>query len=74
MTRENIVRRIKETIGEGVHASLRKYCDSKESTAAWKAIHDMPDGEWGVVAGVVADFIVDDLISCKALRVGKGRK
>jgi hypothetical protein len=45
-------------IGEGIHTSLRKYVDSPQSTRAWQAIHDLPDGEWGVVCQVVAEHLI----------------
>lgn len=33
-------------IGEGVHTGLRKWCGSRESAVAHKAIRDLPEGEW----------------------------
>ena len=36
-------------IGEGVHTGLRKAIDSPQSSVAWRAIKDLPDGEWGIV-------------------------
>lgn len=50
---------IRSTIGEGVHTSLRKYCESKEAHNAWIAIDKMPNGEWGNVCDVVADVLVE---------------
>lgn len=41
-------------IGYGVHCGLRKRADSKASSTAWKAINDMPDGEW--------DYIVEEVV------------
>lgn len=49
---------ISEIVGEGVHTGLRKFCESDESSVAWKAIQEMPDGEWSGVCEVVADEIV----------------
>jgi hypothetical protein len=45
-------------IGEGIHTSLRKYVDSPQSSRAWQAIHDLPDGEWSVVCQVVAEHLI----------------
>lgn len=49
---------IAEIIGEGVHTSLRKFCESKEADDAWCAIRDMPEGEWGNVCRIVAREII----------------
>ena len=54
MKREDLA----ETIGIGIHTSLRKFVDSPEAHVAWKAINDMPDKEWWVVCEIVADAIL----------------
>ena len=50
---------IAEIIGEGVHSALRKQCESSESGIAWKAISNMPDGEWNGVCQTVAEVLYD---------------
>lgn len=45
---------IANEIGEGIHTSLRKYCESKESGVAWKAISEMPEKEWSYICDIVA--------------------
>jgi hypothetical protein len=55
---ESILRDIKSTIGEGVHTSLRKFCESNESQVAWMAIRDIPEEEWENVCGIVATEII----------------
>ena len=52
---------IADNIGVGVHTSLRKYCDSKESIEAWDAISAMPDEEWNTVAEIVAKQILEEI-------------
>jgi len=37
---------VRDTLGEGVHTSLRKAGDSPEATQAWLAIRDMDQTEW----------------------------
>jgi len=48
-------------IGEGVHTGLRKWCESEESHKAWLAIRDMPNEEWGNIAGEIAKLVLDYL-------------
>lgn len=50
---------IADTICIGVHTSLRKYCESIDSNAAWEAINGMSDEEWNYVGEVVADAIIN---------------
>ena len=70
--RDALVAEIAAFIGEGVHAALRKYCDSHESAVAWKAISALPDGEWGNCTTLAADVIVDYLIEDNGLtEIGK---
>lgn len=38
---------IESLIGEGVHTGLRKACDSTASAIAWRAINNLPTGQWG---------------------------
>jgi hypothetical protein len=49
MTREEF----KSLVGEGIHTGLRKGCQSRESSAAWKAIDDLPD--WDDALSFLAD-------------------
>jgi len=44
-------------LGEGIHTGLRKAADSPQSARAWRAIRDMPDGEWNRVVAFAADPI-----------------
>lgn len=64
-TRESDADRTREAvaslIGEGVHTGLRKWCNSKESGTAWRAISQMPDGEWSSICDGVRDTIVEFL-------------
>lgn len=46
-------------IGEGVHTGLRKYCESKESGVAWRAIRDLPKGEWGSAVSMASNMVID---------------
>lgn len=41
-------------IGEGVHTSLRKFCDSEAACRAHSEIRRMPDAEWANVCDLVA--------------------
>jgi len=45
-------------IGEGIHTSLRKFCESKASQIAWDAINVMPDREWDRICRIVAQEIL----------------
>ena len=55
---ERTKRLLSEFIGVGVHTSLRKYTDSKEADIVWNAIHEMGDGEWEYVVGIVVTEIM----------------
>lgn len=57
--KDALLKIISENIGVGVHASLRKYCNSKEANEAWDAINSMPDEEWNMVSEIVAEVILD---------------
>lgn len=57
--KEKIQAEIKATIGEGIHASLRKYCDSRQSSVVWNAIHELPKGEWGTCCDIVASYLME---------------
>lgn len=50
---------VRSLIGEGVHTSLRKYCNSPYATKAWAAIRDMSSGEWGNVCDIVTDYLLE---------------
>lgn len=49
---------VMQIIGEGVHTALRKYCDSPQSSVAWKAIRDLPGEEWSVCCKMAAAQIL----------------
>ncbi len=62
-TREKIAdirEELADLIGEGVHTGLRKWCESKESHAAWIAITNMPDPEWSDLADEVAGVLLEE--------------
>ena len=40
---------IASQIGEGMHAALRKFCESRGAYDAYTAIRDMPDDERSMV-------------------------
>lgn len=47
-----------DVIGEGVHAGLRKYTESDHAMRAWRAIRQMPHGEWTAVIDVVTEEVL----------------
>lgn len=49
-------------VGEGVHALLRKSCNSDGAARAYKGIADMPDEEWAMVVDVVAQQVIAALL------------
>jgi hypothetical protein len=49
---------IASEIALGVHTGLRKFADSPASGVAWHAIHDLADGEWESICGIVADGVL----------------
>lgn len=52
---------IAEVIGEGVHTNLRKFCESLESYAVYKAICIMPNNEWDRVCEIVAEEVIKSI-------------
>ena len=54
-------KRIAAIIGEGVHTSLRKFCDSVDAADAWRAIQNMDKKEWQTVCETVANEIVKEI-------------
>lgn len=59
ITREELA----SAVGEGIHTALRKAGRSRHATAAYRAIDEMNDEEWGDVV----DFAVDGLASLLGL-------
>lgn len=63
---KEIEQMVRANIGEGVHACLRKYCDSPAASRAWNAINEMPAGEWSGVLDVVVGEIMAGLRRLRA--------
>ena len=56
--RTSLIEELGDYIGEYVHSSLRKLCDSPQSHVAWAAIRDVPTDEWErVVDGVATEVL-----------------
>jgi len=48
-------------IGEGIHTGLRKCLDSKQAMIVHRAISELTDEEWGIVARWVSGIIWEDI-------------
>ena len=48
-------------IGTGIHTYLRKCSNSNEAMIAYKAIRDMPDGEWKDICEEIAEEIIKEM-------------
>lgn len=55
LTNTTAYEEFRSQIGIGLHASLRKFCDSQAADQAWHAIRDMPDQEWEQLVTTITD-------------------
>lgn len=61
MKKKQIVENLATDIGYNIHVGLRKWIDCKGAHAAWKAISELPEGEWKNLCGVVANNIYPEM-------------
>ena len=63
---ETVVENVRDGMGIAIHTGLRKALDSSEAVAAWKAIDNLPDGDWPIVLRFALDGLgVTDVLATK---------
>ena len=60
---------VADVIGEGVHTGLRKFTDAPSSGVAWRAIHDLPAGDWTGIVEMAAAQVIRVLADHRAFRL-----